>query len=108
MKTYKTSVYPSQHELFELFSESVNPRFADKLKTDLSLLITETADGIEIGQPGFYETYLYKIKVVGSEVHVGKSEHYVDDVNSLALEDIIDDIITQYLGINYIETILQP
>ncbi len=108
MKTYKTSVYPSQHELFELFKEHVPERFSDKIKKELQLTITETAEGIEIGIPEFYETYLYKIKVVGSEVHAAKSEHYIDDVNNLALEDIIDETIVDYLGVNHIETILQP
>jgi hypothetical protein len=109
MKTYKTTVYPSQHELYELFAELINPRFKNKVKSgSLELLITNTSDGIEIGQPQYYDGYLYKVKISGNEVLVKKSEHYVDDVNSLALEDIIDNIIVEYLGVNHIETILLP
>ncbi|MBW4889178.1 hypothetical protein KXQ82_05600 [Mucilaginibacter sp. HMF5004] len=108
MKTYKTNISPSQDELYRLFSTSLNAGLTDKIKSDIHLVITQTTDGIEIGQPDFYETYLYKITINGNDVLVGKSEHYIDDVNSLALEDLIDNIITGYLGINSIETILQP
>jgi hypothetical protein len=108
MKTYKTTVQPSLHKLYELFCETVNEKFADKTKSNVKLTITETDQSIEIGQPDFYKTYLYKIQINGSDVLVGKSEHYIDDIYCLALEDIIDNIIVEYLGINHIETILQP
>lgn len=108
MKTYKTTVYPSQHKLYELFCETLESRFDNKIKNGLKLGITETTEGIEIDVPGYYETFLYKIKIIGPEIHVSKSEHYIDDVNSLALEDLIDNIIVEYLGSGHIETVLQP
>lgn len=85
--------------------ELLNSRFNDKIQTDLELSIVEKEDGIEIGQPEFYETFLYKIDVVGNDVNVSKSEHYVDDVNSLALDGIINSIIHEYIGDDNIETI---
>jgi flavorubredoxin len=108
MKIYKTTVYPSQQDLYELLCASVDQKFADKVKSDIKLAITESDHGIEIGQPHIYETYLYMIKIKGSDVLVSKSEHYIDDIYSLALEDIIDSIIVEYLGVKHIETILQP
>lgn len=68
--------------------------------------ITQTEGGtIEIGQPDFYESFLYKIVVNGSDIQLIKSEHYVDDVYNLALEDIVLSLIESYIGEENIETI---
>jgi len=68
--------------------------------------ITQTADNtIEIGQPEYYESFLYKMIVTGSDIQLIKSEHYVDDVYNLALEDIVLSLIKSYLGEDNIEMI---
>lgn len=68
--------------------------------------VTQTEDNnIEIGQPDLYESFLYKLLVNGNDMQLIKSEHYVDDVYNLALEDIVLSLIESYIGEDNIETI---
>jgi len=60
---------------------------------------------IEIGQPDFYDSFLYKMMINGSDIQLIKSEHYVDDVYNLALEDIVLSLIESYIGEEHIEAI---
>jgi hypothetical protein len=53
----------------------------------------EIADSaVEISQPEIYEDVLFRIEVAGEELHITRSEHYVDDVNSLTVESILNAI----------------
>jgi hypothetical protein len=106
MKTFKTTIYPSAQALQQYFAEHLNPLFKNKIQKDVMMHITQTEGGtIEIGQPDFYESFLYKIVVNGSDIQLIKSEHYVDDVYNLALEDIVLSLIESYIGEENIETI---
>lgn len=106
MKTYKTTIYPSRHQLYLELVKLADQKFKEHIKTKEHLYITEKEDGIEIGIPEIYETYLYKIDVKGSNVSINKSEHYTDDINSLTLENVINDIVLNYIGEANIDGIL--
>ena len=41
---------------------------------------------------------LYHIEVKGDELHITRSEHYVDDVNSLTVESILNDLFNNLSG----------
>ncbi len=106
MKTFKTQVYPSAQALHQYLTERLNPLFKNKIQKDITMHITRPGDNtIEIGQPDFYESFLYKIMINGSDIQLIKSEHYVDDVYNLALEDIVLSLIESYIGEENIETI---
>ena len=105
MKTFKTTVYPSVQALRQYLAERLNTLFKNKIQKDVTMQITEHGNIIEIGQPEFYESFLYKIIVTGNDVQLIKSEHYVDDVYNLALEDIVLSLIESYIGQENIETI---
>jgi len=106
MKTFKTGIRPSTQALQQYLTERLNTLFKNKIQKDVIMQVTQTEDNtIEIGQPDFYESFLYKIVINGSDVQLVKSEHYVDDVYNLALEDIVLSLIESYIGQDNIETI---
>jgi hypothetical protein len=105
MKTYNTSISPSIHNLYLLLEKQLPAKFSDKIKGAGNLLIAEKGNSIEIGLPAPYESYLYKIEVINRAVNISKSEHYTDDVNSLALEDILTDIVMASIGRSNIDGI---
>ena len=79
-------------QLLQLLEKKLNPLFKEQRKTEICF-ISENKDGaIEISQPEFYEGFLYRIEIQGEELHVTRSEHYVDDVNSLTVESILNEI----------------
>ena len=82
-------------QLLQLLEKKLNPLFKDQRKTEIRF-ITENKDGaIEISQPEFYEGFLYRIEIKGDELHITRSEHYVDDVNSLTVESILNEIFAE-------------
>jgi hypothetical protein len=81
--------------LLHLLWEKLNPRFHEQRQSDLNF-VSENKDGvIEISQPQLYEGFLYRIEVKGHELYITRSEHYVDDVNSLTVESILNELIAE-------------
>lgn len=102
MKTYITKIKPSVHQIYEALAAQLPAKFNDKVLKHTNLNLVENSDGIEVWLPAPYEEYLYKIVIDGSDVNINKSEHYTDDVNSLAMEDVLMDIIIATIGKNNI------
>lgn len=98
MKSYQTNKTQSVHDLAVKLQAELPSAFDEKINTLAQLRIIEKGDLIEIWLPAPYEEYLYKININGSEVSVSKSEHYTDDVNSLALEDVLIATIIDFIG----------
>jgi hypothetical protein len=98
MKTYQTTISPSVHQLYEVLGAQLPAKFNSKMQPHTNLNIIENGNSIEIWLPEPYEDYLYKIDVNGPDISVSKSEHYTDDVNSLAMEDVLTDIILEFIG----------
>ena len=76
-------------ELLEHLRSRLNTLFREQRQVDFDLTIEKNGNAVEISQPEMYEGVLFKIEVKGSELHITRNEHYVDDVNSLALESIL-------------------
>ena len=81
----------SQTALFGLLNNKVNPLFKEQRQTDVNFIFSNKPDGIEITQP-LYEGVLFKIEIKGDELWITRNEHYTDDVNSLALESILNGL----------------
>ncbi|WP_448698491.1 hypothetical protein ACFGVR_16735 [Mucilaginibacter sp. AW1-3] len=106
MKTFKTRIYPSAQALHQYMAERLNELFEAKIQKDVAMQVTQTDySTVEIGHPKYYESFLYKMIVKGSDIQLIKSEHYVDDVYNLALEDIVLTLIEKYIGQDNLETI---
>jgi len=99
MKAFKTSIHLSAKELQQYLNERLNNLFKAKIQKDIAMQISMPDEHtIEIDQPEFYDSFLYKMIVNDNELQLIKSEHYVDDVYNLALEDIVVGLIESYIG----------
>ncbi|MEO6523059.1 MAG: hypothetical protein ABIN91_15360 [Mucilaginibacter sp.] len=105
MKTYQTNKTQSATLLAAKLRAELPLAFDGKINTLAQLNILEKENNIEIWLPAPYQDYLYKIEIDGVNVNISKSEHYTDDVNSLAMEDVLMDIIIDFIGKENIEAI---
>jgi len=86
-------------ELLHHLQMQLNTLFKEQRQADIDFKIEKVGDTIEISQPEIYpEDVLYKIAVKGSELHITRCEHYVDDVNSLTVESILNDLFKHVAG----------
>jgi hypothetical protein len=79
-------------ELFNHLQERLNPIFQKQRQSDISFNIQKTPGGITISQPDLYEGILFNIELNGQELWITRNEHYVDDVNSITLESILNSL----------------
>jgi len=80
------------HQLAQTLQLKLNPLFREARLTDIEFDVVENGDAIEIAQPELYEGYLFRLTAEGNQLHVAKSEHYVDDVNLLTLMSILETL----------------
>ena len=82
----------NQNELFEHLQKRLNPIFKEQKQSDINFTISNTPRGIEITQPDLYEGALFSIAVEGTQLHITRNEHYVDDINSITVESILNSL----------------
>jgi hypothetical protein len=81
-------------QLLTLLNEKLDPLFAAQRQSEIHFE-NEIKDGaVEISQRELYEGFLYRIEIEGHELHITRSEHYVDDVNALTVESILNEIFS--------------
>jgi hypothetical protein len=86
-------------ELFDLIQRQLNTLFHEQRKTELDFTVTRSGNVIDITQPDLYPgDILYHIEIKGDELHITRCEHYVDDVNSLTVESILNDLFKIIAG----------
>jgi hypothetical protein len=87
------------NELFDLINHQLNPLFKEQRKSNIEFTIEMGNEAIDITHPELYPgDILYHIDVKGPELHITRSEHYVDDVNSLTIESILNDLFKDLSG----------
>ena len=92
MKIITADKFWNIDELTRVLQEKLNPLFKRHRQVDIDFNIVKDRDTIEINQPALYDGYLFRITVKGNELHVAKSEHYVDDINFITLQSIIETL----------------
>ena len=86
-------------ELLNHIREQLNPLFKQQRQSDIDFKIERAGDAIEISQPELYPgDILYHIEVDGFNLNITRSEHYVDDVNSLTVESSLNDLFKNISG----------
>jgi len=80
------------NELYNHLQERLNPIFQEQRQSDISFNIANTPTGIEISYPQLYEGVLFTITVQDDELWITRNEHYVDDVNSITVESILNSL----------------
>jgi hypothetical protein len=84
--------------LRDRIQKHLNTLFREHRKTGLDFVVSGSGNVIEITQPELYQGVLFHIEVKGSELTVTRSEHYVDDVNSLTVESILNELFNDVAG----------
>ncbi len=82
----------STDALFTHIRERLNPIFQKQRQSDISFSLSNTPAGINISQPDLYEGVLFNIVVQGDQLWITRNEHYVDDVNSITVESILNSL----------------
>jgi hypothetical protein len=94
--TLHTRIDPN--ELRKHVSENIDSMFRAQRNEELHFDVEGSGNMIEIFQRDLYEGFLYRIEVKGSELYITRSEHYTDDVNSLTIESILNDLFKDLSG----------
>jgi hypothetical protein len=84
--------------LYNQLKQNVNPLFKKQRQDDMSFEVTKVGNIIEVSEHEVYHGILYHIEVKGQELHITRNEHYTDDVNSLALESILNSMFEDVSG----------
>lgn len=77
--------------------ENLDAGFAKNRGEPMHFVVSGEGNIIEISEPEFYG-FLYRIEVDGSKLGITRSEHYVDDVNSLTVESVLNDLLGDVAG----------
>lgn len=94
-------------ELFSHLQQRLNQLFKEQRQTDIDLQIFQADEAIEIAIPQLYEGALFQIAINGTELWITRSEHYVDDVNSLAIESILNQLFEDLSNGNGTDLVLE-
>ncbi|GGH16337.1 hypothetical protein [Mucilaginibacter phyllosphaerae] len=85
-------------DLYHHINKRLNPIFHEQKQSDITFIITNTPSGIQITQPDLYEGVLFNIAVQADELWITRNEHYVDDVNSITVESILNSLFDDISG----------
>lgn len=84
--------------IYNHLSQNLNPLFNKHRPTIFKYNVDNTGTAIEITQPELYEGVLYHIELDNDKLNITRSEHYVDDVNSLTLESVLNELFNDLSG----------
>jgi hypothetical protein len=98
MKIININTTITGRELLYHLTQKLNPLFQQQRGSDLVFKIEKIGEAVEISHPEMYEGFLFRIEIQGNELFITRSEHYVDDVNSLTLESILNKLFEDMAG----------
>lgn len=85
-------------ELLTLLRQKLNPLFHGQKQSSINFTIEKKGNAIEISQPEIYEGVLFRLEPDGTHLNITRSEHYVDDVNSITIESILNVLFVELSG----------
>jgi hypothetical protein len=86
------------NQLYLLLHEKLNPLFQEQRQSELNFTVERQGEAVEISLPAVYEGVLFSIAINDHELWITRNEHYVDDVNSLTVESILNDLFSNIAG----------
>jgi hypothetical protein len=85
--------------VYNHLKHNLNAQFKKHKPTIFEFNIEKKADNsIEVSLPELYDGFLYHIEASGNDLQITRSEHYVDDVNSLTLESAMNELFEDLSG----------
>ena len=101
MKTITLHKPLNVDSIYNHLAQNLNPLFNKHKPTIFKYNVDKTGDAIEITQPELYAgDVLYRIELDHDKLNITRSEHYVDDVNSLTLESVMNELFDDLSGNN--------
>ncbi len=85
-------------QLHTILCQKLNPLFKRQRQQDIVFIIEDKGAFVEISQPDIYDGFLFRIQIKGTQLQITRSEHYVDDVNSLTIESILNSLFDDLSG----------
>jgi hypothetical protein len=86
--------------VYNHISQNLNQRFQSHKPTDLTFIIEQKDNAIDITLPELYDGTLYHIEADGNNLNITRNEHYTDDINNLALESTLNELFDELSGNN--------
>ncbi|QEM12178.1 hypothetical protein [Mucilaginibacter rubeus] len=86
------------NQLYLLLHEKLNTLFHEQRQSDLNFTVERKGEEVTISLPAVYDGVLFSIVINGHELWITRNEHYVDDVNSLTVESILNDLFGKVAG----------
>ena len=77
--------------------DNLDKRFAEQRQVNMHFEVSGEGNVIEVSEPEQYG-FLYKMELKGSEMDMTRSEHWTDDVNSLTVESILNELFKDAAG----------
>jgi hypothetical protein len=94
-------------QLLKVLQEKLNPLFQQQKQSNISFTIEGKEGIVEISQPSLYEGFLFRIEIRGTQLLITRSENYIDDVNSLTLESILNSLFEELSGTDGVTLVLE-
>jgi len=85
--------------LREHIRQNLDRLFAEQRQVEMHFEVGGEGNVIEISEPTLYG-FLYKMELNGSEMNMTRSEHWTDDVNSLTVESILNELFKDAAGLD--------
>jgi len=86
------------NQLYLRLHEKLNTLFHEQRQSDLNFTVERKGEEVTISLPTVYDGVLFSIVINGHELWITRNEHYVDDVNSLTVESILNDLFSDAAG----------
>ena len=107
MKILNIHNHITAEQLRDYIAQKLNPLFHEQRQADINFITEIKDDAVVISQPAVYEGYLFSIAINGQELWITRSEHYVDDVNSLTVESILNGLFEELASSKGITFVLE-
>ena len=107
MKIINVNAALTPQQIQEHLSRNINVLFHVQTQTDLNFVVEQKDNAVEIYQPDLYEGFLFRIEPHVLELWITRSEHYVDDVNSLTLESVLNKLFEDLAGDKGVKIVIE-
>ncbi|HEY8781701.1 MAG TPA: hypothetical protein VIM16_08815 [Mucilaginibacter sp.] len=94
-------------QLLQVLQQKLNPLFKQRRQTDIDFIIENKGGVIEISQPDLYKGFLFRIEIKGWELRITRRGDYIDDVNALTLESVLNEIFAELAGDGTVTLVLE-
>ncbi|MES2379368.1 MAG: hypothetical protein V4553_22440 [Bacteroidota bacterium] len=98
MKTITLHTSIDSDQLLDHIQQKLNPLFWEQRQQRIVFSVVKNGEGIDISQEQMYDGPLFHLEVKGLQVLITRNEHYVDDVNSLTIESILNSLFEDLTG----------